>query len=234
MTEMEKTVLQWLEDLAIDPSMTDWDIQNRMKEIKLGSEAAMDCGSSKICLIPHNADFVIKWTYSDPDEFTSDEALKEVDMYNKAVEAGLGMFFPKTELFCTIDGINFIKQEKIDLRFVAVPIRPLRSTRLRSKPQVTRKRNSWISASRKRLLMGAMQETQTLFGLRWLLLSMARDFAKLFASLSLKTESMTCTNPTLVTKMTAQSSQILAVLIDKRLDKDRTVWYNTGTIKERK
>lgn len=60
MTEMEKTVLQWLEDLAIDPSMTDWDIQNRMKEIKLGSETAMDCGSSKICLIPHNADFVIK------------------------------------------------------------------------------------------------------------------------------------------------------------------------------
>lgn len=42
MTEMEKTVLHWLEDLGIDPSMTDWDIQNRMREIKLGSEAAMN------------------------------------------------------------------------------------------------------------------------------------------------------------------------------------------------
>lgn len=139
MTEMEQTVLHWLEELGIDPSMTDWDIQNKMREIKLGSEAAMDCGSSKICLIPHKADFVIKWTYSDPDEFTDDEALKEVDMYNKAVKAGLGMFFPKTELFCTIDGINFIKQEKIDFAVCGCPYQTFKRYKVKTKTATDQK-----------------------------------------------------------------------------------------------
>lgn len=133
MTKMEKTVLQWLKDLEIDSSMTDWDIQNRMGEIRLGSEANMDCGSSKICLIPHNFDFVIKWTYSEFMEETMDEALREVDMYNKAVEAGLSMFFPKTELFCTMNGINFIKQEKIDFAASGCPYQTFKQYEVKTK-----------------------------------------------------------------------------------------------------
>jgi hypothetical protein len=114
MMEIEKAVHQWLEDLKIDSTTTDWDMDCKLRESKLSSEAMVDGGSSKICLIPYRADFVIKWAYADPGEFIEDEALKEVEMYQKAVKAGLEMFFPKTELFCTINGINFIKQEKID------------------------------------------------------------------------------------------------------------------------
>lgn len=79
-------------------------------------------GATKLCIVPKNADFVIKWSityYDDSDDW--DEALEEVSIYNKAVEAGLGMFFPKTEVFCTINGITFVIQEKIDFSALNTP-----------------------------------------------------------------------------------------------------------------
>ena len=79
-------------------------------------------GASKLCIVPKHADFVIKWSttcYELSDDW--DEALDEVSIYNKAVEAGLGMFFPKTEVFCVIDGITFVIQEKIDFSALNTP-----------------------------------------------------------------------------------------------------------------
>lgn len=70
-------------------------------------------GASKICLVFADLDFVIKWTcerYDDGD----DEAFYEVDIYADAVAQKLDKFFPKTELWFSFGGINFIKQEKID------------------------------------------------------------------------------------------------------------------------
>lgn len=114
MTEIEKTVLQWVKKLEVNSSMDDWETQIKLEAVGLEDKATVNGGSSKVCFIPYEADFVIKWTYNNSDEDNDDEALKEVDMYNKAVEAGLDMFFPKTELFYVMNGINFIKQEKID------------------------------------------------------------------------------------------------------------------------
>ena len=79
-------------------------------------------GATKLCIVPKNADFVIKWSityYEDSDDW--DEALEEVSIYNKAVEAGLGMFFPKTEVFCVVNGITFVIQEKIDFSTLNTP-----------------------------------------------------------------------------------------------------------------
>ena len=79
-------------------------------------------GATKLCIIPKNADFVIKWsiTYYDASD-DWDEALEEVSIYNKAVEAGLEMFFPKTEVFCVVNGITFVIQEKIDFSALNTP-----------------------------------------------------------------------------------------------------------------
>ena len=79
-------------------------------------------GATKLCIVPKNADFVIKWSttcYDISDDW--DEALEEVSIYNKAIEAGLGMFFPKTEVFCTINGVTFVIQEKIDFSAFNTP-----------------------------------------------------------------------------------------------------------------
>ena len=79
-------------------------------------------GATKLCIVPKNADFVIKWSityYDDSDDW--DEALEEVFIYNKAVKAGLEMFFPKTEVFCTVNGITFVIQEKIDFSALNTP-----------------------------------------------------------------------------------------------------------------
>lgn len=79
-------------------------------------------GVTKLCIVPKHADFVIKWSiayYDASDDW--DEALEEVSIYNKAVEAGLGMFFPKTEVFCSINGITFVIQEKVDFSALSIP-----------------------------------------------------------------------------------------------------------------
>ena len=86
------------------------------------SEYRIQEGATKLCIVPKNADFVIKWSityYEDSDDW--DEALEEVSIYNKAVEAGLGMFFPKTEVFCVVNGITFVIQEKIDFSALNTP-----------------------------------------------------------------------------------------------------------------
>lgn len=69
-------------------------------------------GASKVCLDFAHEKFVIKWTGETRGDY--DEAMEEVEIYHKAIDAGLAVFFPETELFATINGVHFIKQEKVD------------------------------------------------------------------------------------------------------------------------
>ena len=78
-------------------------------------------GASKMCIIPREADFVIKWSTGYDCESGFDEAYDEVLIYQRAIKAGLEMFFPKTEVFCTYNGINFIIQEKVDFSTYTIP-----------------------------------------------------------------------------------------------------------------
>lgn len=79
-------------------------------------------GASKMCIILKEADFVIKWStcFNYDDGFN--EAYDEVLIYQRAVKAGLEMFFPKTEVFCIHNGVIFVIQEKIDFSTSDIPI----------------------------------------------------------------------------------------------------------------
>lgn len=79
-------------------------------------------GASKLCIVPKHADFVVKWsTAYCANEENYDEAYEEVLIYQKATKAGLEMFFPKTEVLCTINGVVFVVQEKIDFSALNTP-----------------------------------------------------------------------------------------------------------------
>ena len=79
-------------------------------------------GASKMCIVPKNADFVVKWsTAYFANEKDYDEAYEEVLIYQKATKAGLEMFFPKTEVLCTVNGVVFVVQEKIDFSALNTP-----------------------------------------------------------------------------------------------------------------
>ena len=78
-------------------------------------------GASKMCIVLKEANFVIKWStcFNYDDGFN--EAYDEVLIYQKAVKAGLEMFFPKTEVFCIHNGVIFVIQEKIDFSALNTP-----------------------------------------------------------------------------------------------------------------
>ena len=102
-----------LRSLGIAKKFDEEEVQYEIE--KQGFEKEVFCvgGISKICLVFYDADFVFK--YSNPNAYSDgNEAEREIENYNKAVELGIEMFFPKTYLFCRIDGINIVYQEKID------------------------------------------------------------------------------------------------------------------------
>lgn len=79
-------------------------------------------GASKLCIVPKHSNFVIKWSISCSFEEGYDEAYDEVFIYQRAVKAGLEMFFPKTEVFCTYNGVIFVIQEKTDFSTYDIPM----------------------------------------------------------------------------------------------------------------
>lgn len=102
-----------LKMLNIADKWNENEVKNEIFKLKLHTEVSCAGGISKICLIFHDANFVFK--YSNPYACSDgNEAEREVENYNRAVELGIEMFFPKTYLYGKIDGINIIYQEKID------------------------------------------------------------------------------------------------------------------------
>lgn len=102
-----------LKSLDIANKYDEEDVQEEIEKQGIQNEVSCVGGISKICLMFKDANFVFK--YSNPYAYSDgNEAEREVDNYNRAVELGLEMFFPKTYLYSKIDGINIIYQEKID------------------------------------------------------------------------------------------------------------------------
>ena len=109
--------------LGITRSTSRRQVKNMLMEKGYTEPEYLVCdGASKICIVPKHADFVIKWSTSClSGEEGYDEAYDEVLIYEKAIREGLEMFFPKTEILCTIGGINFVVQEKIDFSALNTP-----------------------------------------------------------------------------------------------------------------
>ncbi len=83
----------------------------KIKRNNLEGILSMEYGMTKFCIVPTDANFVIKWST----RYETDWASREVTLYEKAEDSGLQMFFPKTEiLFISDSGITFVVQEKID------------------------------------------------------------------------------------------------------------------------
>lgn len=110
MTMNYDEAIQLLKSLEISARDDSWDVMNRLEKTEYKRTVNVADGASKICLIPQDAPFVIKWSAG----VNTTEAMDEVKIYQKAMEENLAMFFPKTAFLCKINDVNFVVQEKID------------------------------------------------------------------------------------------------------------------------
>lgn len=104
---------EMLESLGITGHEDSYEVGQMIRDRGFKSDfVTIHGGASKVCLNFIHENFVIKWTGETRGDY--DEAMEEVEIYKKAVNAGLAVFFPATELFATINGVHFVKQEKVD------------------------------------------------------------------------------------------------------------------------
>lgn len=106
MFEKEK-IISILASLNISSSDDCYDISSKVKAHKYNIKVCD--GSSKICLVFPDVPYVVKWStegYS--------EAMREVQIYKDAVSKNLEKFFPDTIFLVSLNGIDFVAQEKID------------------------------------------------------------------------------------------------------------------------
>lgn len=118
-----KEIKELIASLDITKSTTRNRVGEMLKAKGCSSTKYRVCdGASKLCIIPKDADFVVKWT-SNPCSFDKDydEAYDEVLIYKKAVKAGLEMFFPRTEVLLINNGVIFVIQDKIDFSSLNTP-----------------------------------------------------------------------------------------------------------------
>lgn len=95
MTREEVKLL--LDKLNLSSRMSEYEVRERIKELGYKhSEIRVHDGATKICLVFNKTDFIVKWSYNCDDD--NSESVKECRIYACAVEAGLGFFFPKTEV----------------------------------------------------------------------------------------------------------------------------------------
>lgn len=75
-------------------------------------------GATKYCLVFKHLNFVIKYgsSYSN-----SKDTLKEVEIYQNAIQRGIEHLFPQTELLVEVEGIAFVIQEKVQFSVGNIP-----------------------------------------------------------------------------------------------------------------
>ena len=108
MTEREN-IINLLKTLDINSRYDAWGVDSILHEHGY-NDIKVAAGASKICLIFPNTSFVVKWS-----TYGYEEAMREVEVYQKAVDAHLEKFFPKTTFLVKLNDVNFVMQEKIDV-----------------------------------------------------------------------------------------------------------------------
>lgn len=103
-------VIRLIKELDIKPGQHIWDIEEAIYERVGFSNVNCSRGASKECIVFKNEPFVIKWCRRS----YQDEAIKEVQIYERAMEAGVAKFFPPTATLCCHNGLTFIVQAKVD------------------------------------------------------------------------------------------------------------------------
>ena len=108
MTEREN-IIKLLKTLDINSRHDAWEVSSILRKHGYNDIKVAD-GASKICLIFPNTSFVVKWSTCG-----CEEAMREVEVYQKAIDAHLEKFFPKTAFLVKLNDVNFVAQEKIDV-----------------------------------------------------------------------------------------------------------------------
>lgn len=103
-------VIRLIKELDIKPGQSVWDIEEQVYERVGFSNVDCSRGASKECIIFKNEPFVIKWCKY----HHQDDAVKEVQIYERAMQAGVAKFFPPTATLCRHNGLTFIVQAKVD------------------------------------------------------------------------------------------------------------------------
>ena len=120
----KKEVISILEKADLNDEMDDWEVNDAIHEHTRES-FTVSSGMSKICIVFKNLPFVIKYSHNryEDKEDGVDESVQEAELYQAAKVAGIEMFFPKTEILCTINYVTFVAQEKIDYSTSGVPFK---------------------------------------------------------------------------------------------------------------
>lgn len=123
-TNERKTALRnLLGRVWLNPEMDSWEVSQTIREARGGELAKVYSGASKMVLLFPGDDFVVKYSSDrDGDKGDCDEAMDEWTLYTLACEEGLGHLFPTTEYLFTINGINFVAQQKIDFSAYNAPV----------------------------------------------------------------------------------------------------------------
>lgn len=106
------TIIAMLTRLEIDEHDDSWDISNKVRnkyDPTTCGRVKISDGASKLCFVFLDKPFVVKWSPR-----RCEEAMQEVEIYQRAEAENLGRFFPKTAFLACINGVNFVVQEKID------------------------------------------------------------------------------------------------------------------------
>lgn len=120
----KEEVIRILEKANLNDEMDDSEIISAIREYTRESFTVSN-GMSKICIIFKDLPFVIKYSHNryEDKEDGVDESVQEAELYQAAKVAGIEMFFPKTEILCTINYVTFVAQEKIDYSARNVPFK---------------------------------------------------------------------------------------------------------------
>lgn len=106
-------VKELLDKLELSSRMDEYDVRDRVEELGYRHLVSVRDGATKICLVfKDNTDFIVKWSYNCDDD--NSESVKECRIYACAVEAGLGFFFPKTEIMGKWGDVTVVIQDKVD------------------------------------------------------------------------------------------------------------------------
>lgn len=106
----KEDIIKIIVSLKIESSFSGWDVEDAIAKLDLSDTIAHCSGACKHCLIFKQEDFVIKWCNSR----YKNEAVEECEIYKKAKEKNLQFLFPLTYILCSVNGIDFVYQEKID------------------------------------------------------------------------------------------------------------------------
>ena len=109
----EKEIISFLRECNLSRSGDYWNMELGIRKTAkdMGIPIKTCDGATKICIIFKDEDFVVKFSFED---HKVDEAVKEAEIYQDAIENHLEMFFPYTKILTTIDDVTFVLQRKID------------------------------------------------------------------------------------------------------------------------